>query len=230
MANIFNVFDEIPFYNGDGLGFAEYISTMDDLWSLLGNDNDKQTFITVARIRLSRDAKRAVMNGRYENWDLMKIALRQELKSDNHLQNLREELELIRQNKHETIIQFGKRVKELKRKIEEGLGPELTADARQINNKMAIRGFIDGLSSDHYKSLAIQAARQTLEETISYILHQEAYANRISMIKSDGNRYSDSKNICSFCHLPNHVEENCKKKKRLSDELRIGRSGNDINS
>lgn len=202
---------EIPQYSGEEDGLNDFLLTIDDLWALIDKEGDRRKFLIVVRARLKKDAKRAVANGNFEQWEEMRLAICNSLRTENYTDRLRAELGIMKQESGETVTKFAKKVEDHLKKLNDSLGDQLTWDAGRQNDKLARQTFSNGLKADDLKKVAFYGEKSTLKDTISFILEKER------SLPSFGTNNSAK---CTFCQIAGHEENNCRNKNRAIAEYK----------
>lgn len=144
-------------------------------------------------------------------WAALKTKIRNAIRKPVSYEFAQEDLASSFQKRDESIEDYAKRFESKLHKLNEASRSLAQTDPEKAilikaNEKLAISKFEQNIRDNTVRILVTASAKTTLDEAIHIALHREMSE------KSKNNKKS-----CTFCGLPNHTEDMCRKKKAANN-------------
>lgn len=197
----------IPVFGGDTKELETFLNTC-DLYNQLMAEAQKPNLLLIikAKIRGEALAKVSPMES-LDTWALLKTKLRSVIRKPISYEFAQEDLCNAFQKKDESIEEYAKRFKNKLQKLNEASRALAQTEPEKAilisaNEKLAISKFEQNIRDNTVRILVSASSKKSLDETIQIAMHKDM------MEKTKNNSKS-----CSYCGLPNHTEDMCRKKK-----------------
>lgn len=212
-----DVISGIPMFNGDVKHLDGFLNAA-GLYTSLVDENQKAIVLKIIKAKITGDAlsKAGPFTDEINTWALLKARLVEKIKKPVSLEYAQEDLNQVFQKKDESIEEYGSRVKNKLKKLNEA-SKTLSESNDQIkvlqkmNEKQAINKFEQNIRDPTIKVLVSAAGKSTLDECITFAMQKEL-TERNKNIKS-----------CTLCGLSDHNEKTCNSRKN------DGNSGGNFN-
>lgn len=202
---------EVPSFSGKEMPLNQFTEKIDEMFTLLDEQTDKNKLVKWIRVKLTGRAKEVVTATNANTWDQIKTALRSEMLQPISTQSASKQLSRLRQNENESIEAFGERVKKLLSLLNNSYAPTISAAAlieiRTENAKMAQTVFEDGLNNTFLKMGVMNAQKTSLADSIHEAMDKEPRWTR-----NRGSKDGKTHKSCNHCGKPGHIEEDCRLK------------------
>lgn len=204
----------IPEFSGIKSDFHKFLNCCDAMYSDGKlSDSDSQLFLTIVKSKLSGNAYSLTKYKEIKGWNDLKKILQEFYLEKRTVAQLQSELVNCRQHYNEDVRNFSNRIERLLIDLTDACIASEGTDASKIieslNNKTALRAFIDGLN-DNLK-LFIKACRfTTLTEAVQAAIEEERSNPSRNKFKSSNQKDNFSKSLkCSNCSKMGHSSQNC---------------------
>lgn len=170
------VTDLIKEYNGEEKYLNSFIKNIDKLWvHIADHDNaDKNRFLLVLQLKLTESAAEAVKDTEFINWDVVKKALKEHIKTPKNIGKAELKLTTVKQLPNEELEDYAKRVERLMDDLNKCFELEAGYDVlKRENARKARKSFENGLSSPSLKNKAIARGLSSLNDVVDYVIEQE---------------------------------------------------------
>lgn len=204
----------IPEFSGIKSDFHKFLNCCDAMYSDGKlSENDNQLFLTIVKSKLSGNAYSLTKYKEIKEWDDLKKILQEFYLDKRTVAQLQSELVNCRQHYNEDVRNFSNRIERLLIDLTDACiaseGKEASKFIESLNNKTALRAFIDGLN-DNLK-LFIKACRfTTLAEAVQAATEEERSNPSRNRFKNSNQKDHFSKSLkCSNCSKMGHSSQNC---------------------
>lgn len=198
-------------FNGDRKELATFIQNCNSAFQMAQPSQVDKLFLYVAA-QLSSNVVNEIDIEEISSWTQLKLKLRSFYSQIKDLTQLHEELETIKQNSHESVTDFYKRLEKLKNECISAetnqceCADELPSLKRSIQ-RTALRRFILHCKPEISQMLRARDIK-TLNEAFSIALQEEKILN----YTKTQTKPKHSSQYCSFCKTNTHTTQNCRKK------------------
>lgn len=201
----------IPMFSGDVKLLDGFLNACELYYNLV-EANQKETVLKIIKAKVTGEAlfKAGPFPDEMNTWALLKKHLKEKIKKPVSFEYAQEDLSQIFQKKDESIEEYGNRLKQKLKKLNEA-SKTLTETAaeqkilQKTNEKQAISKFEQNLRDRTIKVLVSAASKSTLDECITFAMQKE-------LIEKNKNVKS-----CAICGLNNHEESQCRRRKNGDD-------------
>lgn len=204
----------IPEFSGIKSDFHKFLNCCDAMFSDGKlSESDNQLFLIIVKSKLSGNAYSLTKYKESNNWPDLKKILQDFYLEKRTVAQLQSELVNCRQHYNEDVRNFSNRIERLLIDLTDACVASEGAHASQIieslNNKTALRAFIDGLN-DNLK-LFIKACRfKTLSEAVQAAIEEERSNPLRNRFKSANQKDNFPKSAkCGNCNKMGHNSQNC---------------------
>lgn len=203
----FKVFNAmVPTFRGNKNELRKFIDS-GDLYVETLNDAGEEEFEKLIMLKLDSYIYNWCQNKGVDSWEEIKDNLKRKYKTTSNLPLLQKELFAIRQDRRESVGEFGERIEKKLFEMNEVARGEIeefdVGRYRQYHEKLALRAFQDGLK-DTLRIYIKARNYETLSEAITEAMNEEAYT-------TDGNseQKGEKGTICYRCGRKGHLRNQC---------------------
>lgn len=197
----------IPVFSGDTKELETFINTC-DLYNQLMADAQKPSLLLIIKAKIRGEALAKISPlETITTWAALKTKIRNVIKKPISYEFAQEDLCNAFQKKDESVEEYAKRFKNKLQKLNEASRTLAQTEPEKAilisaNEKLAISKFEQNIRDNTVRILVSASAKKSLDEAIQIAMHKDM------MEKTKNNSKS-----CSYCGLPNHTEDMCRKKK-----------------
>lgn len=234
----------IPEYDGSkSCSVIQFISCCDALYTPLTTDNDQKQFTNILHCKLRARAYTILEYNPTYKWPNIKIELQKQFLDNRTYEGILSDLLNCAQNKL-TVLEFANKVDRLKCDLNSACSQILGADdaipVRKLNERVALKGFEDGLKPG-LKLLVKARAFKSLQEASAYAVAEDkqftdthyshksnhsysAPTNKVTVKQESKESLQNTKLYCKYCKKKGHSLQNCRKKPTSSGNSTAGQS------
>lgn len=169
----------IPMFNEDVKQLDGFMNACQLYYGLV-EENSKPTVLKIIKAKITGEAllKAGPFEDELNTWELLKKRLVERIKKPVSLEYAQEDLNQIFQKKDESIEDYGNRVKEKLKKLNEASKKmtetnEQVQILRKMNEKHAISKFEQNIRNQTIKVLVSAAGKTSLDECITFAMQKE---------------------------------------------------------
>lgn len=203
----------IPMFDGNLKKLDQFINT-GDVYNSIVEEAQKNTLLAILKTKIAGEALEKVRPiDDINTWNNLKTRLKDRLRKPLTFEYAQEDLNSVFQKKDENLMDFGNRVKEKLRKINEvssslSANNDALAVVRSANEKIAIAKFQQNIRDENIKILVSAASKTSLDDSISFALQVELM------------RKNSNLKHCSICNGTNHDTNSCFQRNKNNDQTR----------
>ena len=196
----------IPMFRGNKAELRKFIDSGDLLFDALTEDGQTE-FERLIMLKLDSYIYNWCQNKGVNSWEGLKENLKRKYKTTSNLPLLQKELFACRQNKRESVGEFGERIEKKLFDMNEVARGEIeefdVGRYKQYHEKLALRAFQDGLK-DTLRIYIKARNYETLSEAITEAMNEEAYTT-----DSGSEQRGERNMICYRCGRQGHSRNQC---------------------
>ena len=194
----------IPVFSGDPKQLETFLNTCGVYYNMVTVAQKPDTLkIIKAKITGEALSKAGPLGDDLNTWDLLKKRLKERIKKPISLEYANEDLSKTFQKRDESMEDFGARMKEKLKRLNEASRTLASTAAeievlRKANEKQAIAKFEQNIRNPTIRVLVSAAGKKSIDECITYAMQKE--------LTEKNNR------SCNICGMSNHDESSCRRK------------------
>lgn len=201
-----DIISAIPIFTGDMKQFDSFINTCGVYYDIV-SETQKPFVLRIIKAKITGDAlaKAGPFSDTLNTWELLKEKLKNTLRKPVSIEYAQEDLNNSFQKKDESIEEYGTRIKNKLKKLNDACRFLAKTDdefkiLRRMNEKQAVSKFEQNLRNQTIRVLVSASGKTSLDECITFAMQKD-------MVEKN-------KNIkqCGYCGLANHQENSCRKK------------------
>lgn len=241
----------IPEYDGlKSCSAVQFIACCDALYTPLTTEDEKKQFTNVLHCKLRGKAYTILEYNPNYLWPEVKNEIKKQFLDSRTYEGILSDLLNCAQNKL-TVLEFANKVDRLKCDLNSACSQILGADeaipVRKLNERVALKGFEDGLKpglkllvkARAFKNLQEAAAYAVAEDkqfTDTHYSHKSSHSFSVaptnkSIVKQEPkdaeNSFQTTNVYCKYCKKKGHNLQNCRKKPTSSGNSSAGQSKTD---
>lgn len=208
----------IPVYSGDQKELDTFINTCDLYNSLITNNEQKATLLLIIKAKIRGEAlSKVIPYDDCNNWQELKKRILDRIRKPVTLEFAQEDLNKVSQGPNESIEDYGKKVRNKLRKLNEASRQMGTTDAerailQKANERLAISKFEQNIRDNTIRVLVSATKNDTLDDAIQIALQKE-------LMEKNKNSYSMKCTNCGMnnCGMNNHTFETCRRRQQSNE-------------
>lgn len=202
----------IPVFSGEQKELDTFINTC-DLYNSLVLDANKGNLLLIIKAKIRGEALSKVTPFEdCDTWEKLKKRIRDRIRKPVTLEFAQEDLNKISQGPNESMEDYGKKVKNKLRKLNEASRQLASTDAerailQKANERLAISKFEQNIRDNTVRVLVSATKNDSLDDAIQMALQKELMEKNknVSPIK------------CTRCGMTNHTVETCRRKQNFNE-------------